>query len=177
MQLCQAVVWHAVQEGGQGAQRVAVRHDQNGTSAEYLRHHGVLPVGHDATQRHFQAFRRRQVGQRNAAVARVPTQLRRSPCVRGGNAAEAFAPEPDGLCTHHPGSRFLVQPLQRTVVPLVQPPVFVHGRPAAAKTVQHPPDRVNTARHHRGEDPIGQQARVPQHVTGPGPSAARLSIR
>ena len=69
------------------------------------------------------------------------------------------------LAVFRGGLRF-VQPLQRAVVPFVQPPVLFDGNPEQVELVERDPARAHRALEHRRVGDVENEAGVAQQLTG-----------
>ena len=61
----------------------------------------------------------------------------------------------------------LVQPLQRAVVPFVQPPMPVHRQPHLIDPVEYDPERANGALEHGGVRHVEEEAFLLQQLRRP----------
>ncbi len=139
-------VRYAVQVLDQRPQRIAVGGNQHASTRTNVRRNRVLPVRHEARHRIFERFGRGQVGRRQRRVARVPSRMSRVVRLeRRWRHVVAAPPDLRLRLAVFCGRLRLVEPLQRAVVPLVQPPASNHGNPEQVELVERDPASANRA--------------------------------
>ena len=118
---------HCLEMHHQRAQRVAVRRDQHVLPSEQLWRDDVMPIRQHARDDILQAFRGRQHVGCEQSIARIIDRMLRAVGVDGWRRYVVTATPQLGLLGSVPlGGLFLVEPLQRTVVTFVEPPMPLH---------------------------------------------------
>src|SRR5207253_2353196 len=113
----------------------------------------------------------------DAGVARVKARVARIVArKRRRRNVVAAAPDLHLILTVAGGGLGLVEPLQRSVVTLVQPPGALDRDPHAIHLIEHDPERADRALQHRGEGDVRGDVRAEQlaaRLAGLGASGVR----
>jgi hypothetical protein len=166
VQFDDCLVAHPVEVLHERAEAVAVCRDQHPLAAPNRRRDRVVPVRQETCDGVLERLGERQLRRRDAPVARVVhgvarvvgRQRRRRDIVAAApNLHLRLAVFLGGLC--------LVQPLQRAVVTLVEPPVLDHREPELIELVEGDPERADRALEHRRVGDVEREASLAQQAS------------
>src|SRR5437762_2729933 len=166
-----------VQHLHHGAQAVAVRDDEDARSRAQLGSDARVPQGQDARERVGERLGGGKLARIDAGVARVEARVARIVArERRRRNVVAAAPDLHLILAVAGGGLGLVEPLQRSVVTLVQPPAPLDRHPHAMHLLVHRPERADRALQYRGEGDVRGDTRAEQlaaRLAGLGESGVR----